>query len=177
MRLLFQLIHPRCRGGLGNVLLRRAARGIVLRERHVLLMYTARYNDYSLPGGGVSHGEELHEALSRELEEETGARNVRVTAEFGRVRELRPHWGEHDAVDMESFVFHCQIDEQLEAPRMESYEHANGMRPVWVALDEAIAHNRGVLARAEPGMGLSIERETRLFELILAEQVEGRLAA
>lgn len=47
---------------------------------------------------------------------------------------------------------------------MEDYEKANGMRPVWVELDEAIAHNRGVMQRREATMGLSIQRETFMLE-------------
>jgi 8-oxo-dGTP pyrophosphatase MutT (NUDIX family) len=169
MRLLFELVHPRYPAQPTAVLQRRAARGIVLRGRQLLLLYTARYNDYSLPGGGVDPGEDIRAALCRELEEETGARNVRVLAEFGRVDESRPHRGEYDAMQMQSFVYRCAVDETLAAPRMESYEQANGMRPVWIDVDDAIAHNQGVIARAEQGMGLSIERETRLLRCIAGE--------
>jgi hypothetical protein len=48
--------------------------------------------------------------------------------------------------------------------RMERYERDNGMRPVWVDLNEAIAHNREVMRRQEPSMGLSIHRETFMLE-------------
>lgn len=173
MRLLFDLVHPRCPASPLAVLERVAARGVVMRDRQLLLLYTARYDDYSLPGGGVDAGEDLETAVCRELEEETGARNVRVVAEFGRIDEARPHWGAHDAMRMQSFVYVCSVDDVLEAPRMEHYEHANGMRPVWVDVDEAIAHNRQTMARAEASMGLSIERETRLLQCIVDELLSG----
>lgn len=169
MRLLFDLVHPRFPDNPRAVLERVAARGVVLRDRQLLLLYTARYDDYSLPGGGVDAGEDVRAALCRELEEETGARNVRVVAEFGRIDEARPHWGAHDAMRMQSFVYVCTVDDVLDAPRMEDYEHANGMRPVWIDVDEAIVHNRGTMARAEAAMGLSIERETRLLQCIVDE--------
>lgn len=164
MQLLFELSHPRYPQSPSRVLLRRAARGVVLRGDEILLLYTERYNDFSLPGGGVAPGEDVEVALRRELAEETGARNVRVLNAIGRVREWRPHWGDHDAMEMESFVYRCEIDAELDAPSMEGYELANGMRPAWVALGAAIAHNIAVIARGEPGMGLSIERETRLLQ-------------
>ena len=57
-----------------------------------------------------------------------------------------------------------EISGPLQAVRMESYEVANGMRPLWVGLEEAIAHNRGVMQRREQTMGLSIQRETLMLE-------------
>lgn len=43
---------------------------------------------------------------------------------------------------------------------MESYESANGMRPVWISVHEALSHNLSVLARREATIGMSIQRET-----------------
>ena len=37
---------------------RHAARGIVVKGERILLVYTQRYDDYSLPGGGIDEGEE-----------------------------------------------------------------------------------------------------------------------
>lgn len=78
MRLIKKLVHPDVMSATGETLTRRAARGIVIRDKSILLLFTERYNDFSFPGGGVADGENLIEGLYRELEEETGARNVRV---------------------------------------------------------------------------------------------------
>lgn len=51
---------------------RNAARAIVLDGEDVLLLYTERYHDYTLPGGGIDEGEDVIAGLVRELEEETG---------------------------------------------------------------------------------------------------------
>ena len=48
---------------------------------------------------------------------------------------------------------------------MEHYEVANGMRPVWVNIDDAIAHNIQTLTQSEK-KGLSIQREIFLLEEI-----------
>lgn len=170
MQLLAQLVHPGLAPQPRRVLHRRAARGIVLRGQQILLLYTARYDDYSLPGGGVDSHEDLRTGLCRELEEETGARNVQVLADFGRVDEQRPHrHPDFDTLHMQSFVYHCTIDDDLGPARMEHYEQANGMRALWIDLHAALTHNRGVMARAPSSMGQSIQRETLLLERIAAE--------
>lgn len=170
MKLLKKLVHPQVTDTKGVTLARQAARGIVVREASILLLFTERYNDFSFPGGGVADGEDLIEGLRREMEEETGAQNVRVQRNFGYIEELRPHWQQgFDLMHMTSHFFMCEIDAELRATRMESYELANGMRPVWVSLDEAIAHNRGVMARRDASMGLSIARETFVLEEVAAD--------
>lgn len=62
---------------------------------------------------------------------------------------------------MTSHSFVCDVAREA---KMESYEHANGMRPVWVDLREALAHNRDVMLRQDSKMGLSIQRETFVLE-------------
>ena len=165
MKLITKLVHPDVKGTTGAILTRRAARGIVLRERSLLMLFTERYNDFSFPGGGVAEGEDLIDGLRRELEEETGASNVRVQRNYGYIEELRPHRQPgFDLMHMTSHFFFCEIDPELRATNMEDYETANGMRPVWIDIDEAIAHNRGVINRLETTMGLSIQRETFMLE-------------
>ncbi|MFN3663546.1 NUDIX domain-containing protein [Yoonia sp.] len=170
MRLITKLVHPDVKTITGPTLTRRAARGIVLRDRSILLLFTERYNDFSFPGGGIAEGEDLIDGLRRELEEETGASNVRVQRDYGYIEEIRPHWRPGFALmNMTSHFFFCDIDPELRATQMEDYETANGMRPIWVGIDEAIAHNRGVMLRREASMGLSIQRETFMLEEIVTD--------
>lgn len=151
-----------------------ATRAIVLNGAQILLMYTRRYNDYSLPGGGVDEGETLQNALLRELAEETGARNIRVLAEFGRVDEYRPWYrNDIDVIFMRSYCYLCQIDSELGTPQLEDYEHANGMQVGWVNIYDAIAHNKAVMASEAASNGLSIMRETLLLETIANECLTG----
>jgi len=54
-----------------------AVSAVIFRDGKVLLVRRARSPGkgfYSLPGGRVEHGESLHEALAREVDEETGLR-------------------------------------------------------------------------------------------------------
>jgi len=145
---------------------RRAARAIVLRGDDILLLYTERYHDYSLPGGGIDEGEAVEEALKRELREETGAQGISNIIEFARYDEYRP-WYKSDAdiIHMISSCYVCDIDDELGDTAYESYEVNNGMKPLWVNLKSAITHNEAVIANSDK-KGLSIERETFLFKVI-----------
>ena len=152
-----------------TVLQRQAARAIVVRGEQILLLYTEYYDDYSLPGGGVEKSEDITVGLVRELQEETGARGVCNIKPFARYVEYRP-WYKTDAdiLHMISDCFVCDIDEQLGDTALETYEISNGMKPKWVNIYQAIAHNESVMASSTK-KGLSIERETYLLKVITRE--------
>lgn len=150
-----------------NVIERLAARAIVLRGEDILLLYTQRYHDYSLPGGGIDEGEDEVSGLIRELQEETGARGVRNVKPFARYDEYRPWYkADADIIHMISYCYLCDIDEELGETALESYEVNNGMKPLWVNIHLAIAHNEEVMATSDK-KGLSIERETYLLKEIV----------
>lgn len=170
MRLLKKLIYKDVERIEGRIFERRAARGIILKGSKILLLYTKRYNDYSIPGGGVDEEEDLITGLKRELAEETGAKNVEVISEFGYIDEYRPHYKtDYDLIHMISYLYVCKIDDEFEDVNLEDYELANGMSSVWIDIHEAINHNKEVIANKEDAMGLSIERETLVLELIAKE--------
>ena len=140
MKLIKKLVHPDVKAIAGTILTRRAARGIVLRDTFILLLFT----------------------------------DVRVGRNLGHIEDVRPHWKQgFDLMHMTSHFFFCDIDPVLCAPRMEDYETANGMRPVWVDLSKAIAHNRAVMQRQEATMGLSIQRETFMLEQVQHDLAKG----
>lgn len=78
MKLLKKVLHPSLSEQYGSVFIRNTARAIVLKGEQVLLLYTARYDDYSLPGGGIDDGESIEQGLLRELHEETGAQQIKI---------------------------------------------------------------------------------------------------
>jgi len=150
---------------------RHAARAVVLRGEDILLLYTERYHDYSLPGGGIDEGEDEVAGLVRELQEETGASGVRNVEAFVRYDEYRP-WYKSDAdiIHMISHCYVCEIDETLGETAFEAHELSNGMKPLWMNIHQAIAHNEAVIENSDK-KGLSIERETFLLKVIAEELV------
>lgn len=150
-----------------RVLDRHAARAIVTRNDKILLLYTERYDDFSFPGGGIDPGESPEAGLHRELYEETGATDINVIAHFGYVTEYTPTWKKQwDLMHQTSHWFTCRIGETLGEARLEDYEAANGMSAAWVSLDDALEHNRNVIASRPSTMGLSIHRETMVLERV-----------
>ena len=169
MRLLKSTIHPDITDMSAKSFTRKATRAIVLNGDDILLLYTKRYHDYSLPGGGIDEGESNVDGLIRELKEETGAHNVQNIQEFGLYEEFRPwHKAGFDIVHMESYCYFCTIDDELLDPELESHEIDNGMHPIWMNIHQAISHNEHTMANSDK-KGLSIERETFLLQRIIKE--------
>jgi len=126
---------------------RLATRAIVLNGSEILLLYTKRYDDLSLPGGGLDAGEDKINGMIRELTEETGAQNIRNIEPFGVYEEYRPWYKkDFDVQHMISYCYTCEIDAELGETKYESYELKNGMRAVWTDIHEAIKHNIQLIA-------------------------------
>ncbi|EWS99315.1 DNA mismatch repair protein MutT [Pseudoalteromonas sp. SCSIO_11900] len=166
MRLLKTTIHPTINITHGCQFTRPTARAIVFKQQHILLMYTQRYDDFSLPGGGIDSNESIKQGLIRELNEETGAQNIKICSEFGLYEEYRPWYkDDFDIIHIKSYCYVCEINEQLGQAQLEHYEQQNGMQAKWVNIFEAIAHNERTLANSDK-QGLSIIRETFLLKEI-----------
>ena len=167
MKILKTHLHPDIEN-LENktIFTRLATRSITLKGNLILLLYTERYEDYSLPGGGLDLYEDKAKGMMRELREETGAQNITNIQPFGIYEEYRPWYkSDYDIQHMISYCYTCDIDHQLGESAMESHEINNGMRSVWINIYDAIAHNENTMATSNK-KGMSIERETFLLKLI-----------
>lgn len=169
MRKLKTEIHPDVTNLSASQFTRKATRAIVLNGHNILMMYTQRYHDYTLPGGGVDDNEDLIEGLKRELTEETGAQNICNIQPFGEYQEYRPWYkNDYEVMHMISYCYTCNIDKVLQKPSLEDYEIKNGMKAVWINIFEAIAHNQETIKNSHK-KGLSIERETFLLKRIVSD--------
>lgn len=149
-----------------SIFTRLSTRSIVIQGNTILLLYTERYEDYSLPGGGLDLGEDKIKGMIRELSEETGAKNIRNIKPFGTYEEYRPwHKPDYDVQHMISYCYTCDINKELGVSNMECYETKNGMKAIWINIHEAITHNKKTIATSDK-KGMSIERETFLLKLI-----------
>lgn len=167
MKLLKSSIHPNIDTLDGKSIFKRlSTRAIALKGEEILLLHTKRYEDYSFPGGGVNPGENILDALTRELNEETGAQNIRDIKPFGIYEEHRPWYKpEYDLVHMISYCYSCSVDSALGQTNYEQYEVDNGMKPLWINIFEAIEHNEKTLHSSDK-KGLSLEREIFLLKLV-----------
>ncbi len=149
-----------------SIFTRLATRSITTQGDSILLLYTERYEDYSLPGGGLDLGEDRIVGMMRELSEETGATDIRNVRPFGAYEEYRPWYKpDFDIQHMISYCYTCDINTELGASNLESHEISNGMKALWMNIHEAIAHNKQTMALSAK-KGMSIERETFLLSLI-----------
>ena len=149
-----------------------AARGIILDGENILLMYTKRYDDYSFPGGGVDDGEDLVEGVTREIHEETGTKNIEILDDYGVYDEIKPiHKKDYDYINMISHFFICDIHKELGEAKLEDYELNNGMEARWINIYEAITHNKEVIKNQPETIGLYIDRELFMLELVAKELV------
>ncbi|HAS80225.1 MAG TPA: DNA mismatch repair protein MutT [Fusobacteriaceae bacterium] len=150
-----------------------AARGIILDGENILLIHTKRYDDYSFPGGGVDKGETLEDGVKREINEETGAQNIEIISEYGIYDEIKPiHKKDYDFINMVSYFFVCNIHKELGKTSLEDYEVNNGMDARWINIHEAIAHNKKVIKNQPKTIGLYIDRELFMLELVAKELIK-----
>jgi ADP-ribose pyrophosphatase YjhB (NUDIX family) len=171
MRLLKTAIHPDADPNSSFIFSRQATRAIVLNGENILMLYTQRYHDYSLPGGGVNVGEDIIKGLIRELKEETGAKGINNIVPFGRYEEFRPWYkNDLDTMHMNSYCFTCNVRNELGETQLEDYEMHNGMHPMWLNIHDAVEHNENTIKNSDK-KGLSIERETFLLKLIIEELI------
>lgn len=107
---------------------RLAARAILRRlDGKYALMYTEKFDLYSLPGGGVEKGEKLLDALKRELNEETGCSCDKIRA-LGYVFENRAC---HDFTQ-KSFYFAVKTEKPIEKNHLTAKEKAVNIKLMWV---------------------------------------------
>ncbi len=167
MQILKTHYHPEIKTLENNsIFTRLATRAIAIQDNSILLLYTERYEDYSLPGGGLDLNEDKIEGMIRELREETGAKEIKNIKPFGAYEEYRPWYKpDYDIQHMISYCYSCEVNQELGLSNLESYEIKNGMKAMWVNIHEAINHNQKTMATSAK-KGMSIERETFLLKLI-----------
>ena len=88
-----------------SIFTRLATRSIAIQGNKILLLYTERYEDYSLPGGGLDLDEDKIVGMMRELIEETGAKDIKNIKPFGVYVEYRP-WYKQD-YDIQHMISYC----------------------------------------------------------------------
>lgn len=119
--------------GMSSAKPRLTARAVVVNPHGQLaVMYAAKFDLHTLPGGGVEEGESIEEALLREITEETGC-TIESYEPLGYVEENRAH---ADYTQISYYYIVYTQDETLH-PHLTALEAENGTRAMWCTLDEA----------------------------------------
>lgn len=124
----------------GTVFKRIAARGIVERDGKYLIIHS-KHGDYKFPGGGQKKGETLEETLIREIQEETGYKVIPESVRDGiKIHEKRK--GDiDDLMEMESYYFYCQVEEEVGDKNLDDYEKEYDYQVEWMGLEDIIEKN------------------------------------
>lgn len=130
----------------GKTIYRTAVRGVILRGRDLLMIYSSNVGDYKFPGGGVDEGETHAQALSREIQEECGASITHIGCEIGAVIEYDlPLERNYDVFKMTSHYYQCDVADEFGLQKLEGYEQELGFKPAWMDINESIHRNKALV--------------------------------
>jgi 8-oxo-dGTP diphosphatase len=117
---------------------REAARAVLLdKDGQVYLLNVSKHGYHKLPGGGIDEGEEIKQALERELLEEVGCK-AEIVAELGTIVEYRNY--DDGGLKQTSYCYLAkQVGDQIDSA-LEEGELEEGMFEIKAQdIDEAIA--------------------------------------
>lgn len=151
----------------GKTIYREAVRGIIRRNRDLLMVYSPKNGDYKFPGGGVDGAETYAEALVREIREECGATVTRIQGAFGKVIEYDlPEEQDYQLFKMASLYYFCDVDPCFSEQQLDSYEKDLDFQPIWIDIDTVIAVNSSILQCEDPHPPRWTRRDTFVLERI-----------
>ncbi len=117
---------------------RGAARAVLLDVNgQVYLLNVSKHSYHKLPGGGIDEGEDIKQAMERELMEEVGCK-AEIVAELGTVVEYRNY--DDGGLEQTSYCYLARQSGEQVASALEEGELAEGMFEVKAkSIDDAIA--------------------------------------
>ena len=113
---------------------RGAARAIIFNsKKEILLQHATKYGYYKLPGGGIGKGEDVLDALHREVMEEAGYKII-IKKPVGLIIEHRDRF----KVTQISYCYLAKIKGKQGKTNLEKGEKQEGFEPEWWNMDKAL---------------------------------------
>jgi 8-oxo-dGTP pyrophosphatase MutT (NUDIX family) len=154
----------------GRRVTREAVRAIIFKGDQLLMIHSDFDGDYKFPGGGIKAGEDHLTALTREVNEESGAVLLPDITEYGKVIEYdHPIEKQFALFVMTSYYYNCRIESQMGIQHLEGYEMDLGFRPEWISISDALAVNQTMLKEHADKVQRWVRRETQVLQILLNE--------
>ena len=149
-----------------DITIRKAVRCVAYNQEGKLLMVKNKKGDYKFPGGGIKDGENLLDALSREIQEETGFCLINSNDVLGKVEERKIDEKDKAKIFvMQSMYINCEVDCSLKLQQdLDDYEKELGFTVEFVSIDEAIQNNESILRSKENDINFWVYRETEVLK-------------
>lgn len=153
--------------GCTEVFRRPSARAVIFKKGKIALVYAGNEHYYKFPGGGIRDGEDMREALIREVREEVGLTVLPESIrEFGSVmRRQKSDHRENTIFEQENFYFFCETKNDITDQELDDYEREAGFMLRYVDIGEAIEANRSFHSD-DLFDEIMIKRDMRVMELI-----------
>jgi 8-oxo-dGTP pyrophosphatase MutT (NUDIX family) len=108
--------------------------GVILDNGKILVAQAVHTSKYVLPGGGIDKGEAIHDALIREVKEETG-----IDVQVGEFLQFETDFFYYDPLDLaiHGFLFYYRCDPlTLELPLTDSPADEDLVSACWVDVSQ-----------------------------------------
>jgi 8-oxo-dGTP pyrophosphatase MutT (NUDIX family) len=119
---------------------REVVRGIAIKDNKILLVYAKDELIYGTPGGGLEKGEDLIQALKREMIEEVGANDFEIIEYIGRMKSYRKDFFTDKIFTPIHHYFLINI-KSLVKPKLIDYEKEIGLTNEYIDINQAIETN------------------------------------
>lgn len=121
--------------------IRKAGRAILVKDGKIAMLYVSNKKYHKLPGGGVEEGEDIKDALKREILEETGC-SAEIKSELGMTIEYRNEFNQLQL----SYSYIADVTDSSKEPEFTDDELADGFQIKWIELKDVL----DILAEDQP---------------------------
>ena len=167
MRLLFTLDAGDYEEG-KRPFVRPSARGIVIRDGRVAMVYSQKFQHYKFPGGGIEPGETREAAMIREAREEAGlVLDPKSVRPYGFVHRIE-RGGEEPLFIQDNFYYLATATATV-PQALDGYEAEEGYALRWMEPREAIEQNKALTNVYKRKYHTMLLREAMVLERLMAE--------